>query len=381
MTYGVKCPKCGLLQLPGPRCKSCGAPLGGTARPTPTPPRAPVARQAAPPGPPSPPGFQPERVQAAGEAGQERRLSFHGAGGSLFGIHIVNLFLTVITLGIYYFWGKVRLRSYLLSQSEFEGDRFAYHGTGKELLIGFLKAVLIFGVPLFLLGILQALPGRAPAINMLLGLLIYAIVQVLVPFAIVGARRYRLSRTSWREIRFSFRGRALDFIKLFVAGSLLSGITLGLYYPIFDTRRYGFLVSHSYFGNQKFDFDGDGRHLLGSFVVALLLFLPTLGLCWFWFLARKQRYFWDHTSFAGAQFQSTVTGGRLLRLAVENLLLLVVTLGLGWPWVMVRNVHFAFRYLTLKGPVDLAGIQQEPQAATATGEALAGFLDAGLDLG
>jgi uncharacterized membrane protein YjgN (DUF898 family) len=290
------------------------------------------------------------------------------------------MLLTVVTLGIYYFWGKVRVRSYLLSQTEFEGDRFAYHGTGKELLIGFLKAALVFGVPLFLLGTARALLEGMPAINVLLGLLTYALIVVLIPVAIVGARRYRLSRTSWREIRFSFRGRTLDFIKLFLVGSLLTAITLGLYYPIFEVRRYGFLASHSYFGNEKFDFDGKGRDLFGSFLLAIVLFFPTLGLYLFWFLARKQRYFWEHTSFGGSRFRSTVTGGRLLLLTLGNLLLLVVTLGLGWPWVMIRNVRFAFRYLTLEGPLDLGGIQQEAQAATATGEALAGFLDAGLDL-
>lgn len=365
MSLGVKCPKCGLMQLPGPTCKSCGTALGGRARP------------AAPP----PPFSQPRPSVAETDQGEVRQLFFHGSGGSLFGIHIVNMFLTVVTLGIYYFWAKVRVRRYLLSESEFEGDRFAYHGTAMELLIGFLKAVLVFGVPLVLLGIIREFLVRIPALRVVLGLVTYAAVLVLIPFAIVGARRYRLSRTSWREIRFSFRGRALDFIKLFVAGSFLSGITLALYYPFFETRRHGFLVAHSYFGNQKFDFDGRGRDLFGSFLVVILLFFPTLGLIWFWYQAKKQRYFWEHTSFVSARFRSTVTGRRLFLLTLGNLLLIVFTLGLGFPWVMVRNVRFAFRYLTLEGPLDLSGIQQEAQAVTATGEALAGFLDAGFDLG
>jgi len=388
MTYGMKCPKCGLMQLPGPKCKSCGTALGGPARPATAPrPSAPPPPQASrPPAPapkaaPPPPPSQRMPSEAETGLGEVRQLFFHGSGGSLFGIHIVNMFLTVITLGIYYFWGKVRVRRYLLSESEFEGDRFAYHGTGKELLIGTLKAVLVFGVPLVLLGIIQEFLVEMPALKVVLRLVTYAAVLVLIPFAIVGARRYRLSRTSWREVRFSFRGRALDFIKLFVTGLLLTGITLGLYYPFFETRRHGFLVSHSYFGNQKFDFDGEGRKLFGSFLLAMLLFFPTLGLIWFWYLAKKQRYFWEHTSFATARFRFTVTGRRLFLLTLGNLLLIVFTLGLGFPWVMVRNARFAFRYLTLEGPLDLAGIQQEAQAATATGEALAGFLDLGLDLG
>ncbi len=313
--------------------------------------------------------------------GETRQLSFRGSGATLFGIHIVNIFLTLLTLGIYYFWGRVRVRSYLLSQTEFEGDRFAYHGRGVELLVGFLKAVLIFVVPVMALRWLPKLLGAGPAIQVLAGTLIYGLVLVFTPIAIVGTRRYRLSRTSWRGIRFSFRGRVLEFIKLFVAGTLLTMITLGLYYPIFATRRYAFLTSHSYFGSQKAEFDGRGRDLLGSYLLALLLTLPTLGLSWFWFFARRRRYFWNHTFFATARFSSTVTGGRLLLLTLTNLLLLLLTFGLAWPWVAVRSIRFEFRYLTLRGPLDLARIQQEAQAATATGEGLAGFLDTGFDFG
>jgi uncharacterized membrane protein YjgN (DUF898 family) len=139
------------------------------------------------------------------------------------------------------------------------------------------------------------------------------------------------------------------------------------------------MVSHSYFGNQKFNFNGNGRELFGPYLRAMLLMLPTLGLYWFWFLARKQRFFWEHTSFGSIRFRSTVTGGPLLRLSLGNLALLIVTLGLAWPWIAVRNVHFAFKYVTLQGPLDLENIKQEAQAASATGEALSGFMDAGFD--
>jgi uncharacterized membrane protein YjgN (DUF898 family) len=306
---------------------------------------------------------------------------FHGAGGSLLGIHIVNVLLTIVTLGIYYFWAKVRVRNYLLSQTEFAGDRFAYHGTGKEMLFGFLKAMLLVGIPLFLVEFGARLIARGGIAQAVTGILSYAIILTFFAFAIVGARRYRLSRTSWRGIRFSFRGQVVEFIKLFLLGSLLTTITLGLYYPFFDTRRQGFLVSHSYFGGEKFSFDGQGRDLFGRYVLAILLTLPTLGLCWFWFFARKQRYFWEHTVFGTARFRSTVTGGRLLLLNLGNALLLVVTLGLAWPWVVVRNARFACTYLAIEGHMDLAAVQQEAQAASTTGEGLAGILDAGFDVG
>jgi uncharacterized membrane protein YjgN (DUF898 family) len=356
------------MQLPGPTCKSCRTPLGASASAFSVERKPPVGQE--------PPDDGPNA-----QAGETHRMSFHGTGGSLFGIHIVNLFLTVVTLGFYYFWGKVKVRSYLLSQTELEGDRFAYHGTGKELLFGSLKAVLFVGLPLMVLNVVMSLLAASPIIEAIVGFLSSVLIMAFLPVAIVGARRYRLSRTSWRGVRFSFRGGVREFVTLFLWGSLLSTVTLGLYYPIFDARRHGFLVSHSYLGNRVFSFDGKGRDLIGWYLLTLLLTLPTLGLCWFWFAARKQRYYWDHTAFGPARFHSAVTGGRLLMFSLGNMLLLVVTLGLGWPWISARGIRFTFTYLTLDGPLDLASIQQEAQTASATGEGLASLLDAGFDLG
>ena len=309
------------------------------------------------------------------------RLSFHGSGGTLLGIHVVNVLLVLVTLGVYYFWAKTRVRRYLFSETGFEGDRFAYHGTAKELLLGFVKAFVVFLLPVIILSIVRDQLDVGPNIKAAAAFLVSVLFLIFIPVATVGSRRYRLTRTSWRGIRFSFRGRARSFIPIFIKGYFLTGLTFSLYYPIYLTRRQAFMVSKSYFGNERFDFDGRGWELFRAFVLAILLTLPTLGLCWIWFLAGKRRFFWNHTRFGGARFRSTVTGGALLGLYVVNALLLVSTLGLAWPWVRVRNIRFAYRYLTLEGPLDLERIQQEAQWASATGEGLAGFLDTGFDLG
>ena len=310
-----------------------------------------------------------------------RQPSFHGSGGTLLGIHVVNVLLIIVTLGVYYVWAKTRVRRYIFSQTSFEGDRFAYHGTGKELLLGFLKAFLVFLLPIIGLTIVRDQLDVDPRIKNGAAFLISVLFLVFIPVAMVGSRRYRLTRTSWRGIRFSFRGRARSFVVLFIKGYLLSLITFGLYYPVYLTRRQAFMVSNSYFGNERFDFDGRGRDLLAGFVLAILLTLPTLGLCWIWYLARKRRFFWDHTTFGTARFRSTVSGGALLGLYVVNLLLLVITLGIAWPWVRARNLRFTYRYLALEGVVDFEHIRQQAQFASATGEGLAGFLDTGFDLG
>ncbi|MGH7325210.1 MAG: YjgN family protein [Candidatus Rokuibacteriota bacterium] len=309
------------------------------------------------------------------------RLVFHGRGGSLFGIHIVNVFLTLLTFGVYYFWGKARVRRYLFAQTELDGDRFAFHGHGREMLLGFIKASIVFGLPLTALNWVPQLLHAGTGTKVATTVAAYALVTVLIPVARVGARRYRLSRTSWRGIRFSFRGRTAEFVRIYAAGALLTALTLGLFYPAFTVRNHAFMMRHSYFGNARFDFDGRSNGFLVNFLYAVLLTLPTLGLVWFWFVATQRRYFWDHTTFPGARFRSTVTGGRLLRLKLGNLLFIALTLGLGWPWATTRTARFTCRYVTLEGALDLAAIQQQTQMATATGEGLLGLFEADLDLG
>ena len=374
--YGVKCPKCGLMQLSKEQCESCGRKLEG--------PQGPSFERPSP-GTISPPSCSPGEVTVQlrpnAHLRETRILSFHGAGWPLFGIHVLNTFLTIITLGFYSFWGKTKVRRYLWGGTEMEGDRFVYHGTGKELLIGFFKAMLIFTLPVTLLNLLPVFLEPKRTASIICMILTYDLLMVFIPVAMVGARRYRLSRTSWRGIHFSFRGKSWEFVKIFLGHGILTLLTLGFYYPFYATKRHEFMVTHSYFGNHRFEFDGNGRDLLKPLLVAVLLTLPTLGLCWFWFLARKQRYFWEHTRLGAIHFRSTVTGRRLMGLNSTNLLLLVLTLGLAWSWVTVRKIRFAFAYLTLEGLVDPAMIRQETQSATAIGDILAGFMDAGFDLG
>lgn len=343
------CPGCGYAGVESDRCPQCGA----TVRP----------------------GDAAARERAV------RRVHFHGQASTLFGIYLVNFFLTLITVGIYTFWARVKVRTYLVSQTEFEGDRFAYHGTGKELLLGYLKAALVFGIPFYALRLLPGLLDLGPVADAIGNLLSLGVIAVLVPVAIVGARRYRLSRTSWRGIRFSFRGPVVDFAKIFLGGGLLTVVTFGLYYPFWITRRQGFMVSHAYFGSEPFRFDGKGRDLFGSYLIMLLLALPTVGLSSFWFSAARHRYFAQHTSFATARLDSSVTGGGLARLMISNVLLVLITLGLGFPWALVRSLRYTIDRVTVHGPLDLGGIVQQPQPASATGEGLAGFFDTGFDLG
>ena len=375
--YGVKCPKCGLRQLPKEKCESCGKKLEGAASQA----LAGADLKVIFSSHSLPSSDGTGEPTPGGELQQTRRLAFHGAGWPLFGIHGLNTFLTVLTLGFYSFWGKTKVRRYLWGETELEGDRFVYHGTGGELLFGFLKAILIFILPVAFLTVLPLFLEPKRVVRIICVILSYELLMIFIPVAMVGARRYRLSRTSWRGIHFSFRGNTWDFMKIFLGGGIMTLLTLGFYYPYYAAKRQEFMVANSYLGNHRFDFDGNGRDLLRPFLVAVLLTLPTVGLCWFWFAARKQRYFWGNTRLGPIGFRSTVTGGRFLALHFTNLVLMALTMGMARSWVIVRKVRFAYAYLTLEGIVDPALIRQEAQEASAMGDNLAGFMDAGFDLG
>jgi uncharacterized membrane protein YjgN (DUF898 family) len=307
--------------------------------------------------------------------------AFQGSGGTLFGIQIVNLLLIIVTLGIYYFWAKARVRTYVWRQVEFDGDRFAYHGTGTEVLIGWLKAALIFGIPFFAFQNAPALLGAPIAVILIGAIASLLLIALFIPIATVGTRRYRMSRSSFRGIRFSFRGRWQDYAKLFFICMALTTITLGLYMPYFEMRSQTFLMGKSHFGNEKFGFDGKGGDLILSYVLCLILAFPTLMLSMLWYRYKKTKYRWDRTTFGAARFTSTITFGGLLGLYLVNALILIFTLGFGAPWVQVRTLRYYLSNLTLEGRLDPASIIQDAAQASAFGEGVGDFLDMDFDLG
>lgn len=302
-------------------------------------------------------------------------LRFHGSGGELFGIFVVNVLLTLLTLGVYSFWAKVKTRRYVWGQTEFAGDRFGFHGTGRELLIGWIKALVLFGGLVVVTRMLLPTIWDSPQADAAGQLLLAAGFVALLPLAIIGSMRYRLNRTSWRSVRFGFHGGYRELLGIMLRSFLLTGFTLGLYIPFYQTNLRRFLVDHSRFGSTSLSFDGEAGDLLGRYVLTLLLTLPTLGLVWLWYLAFQRRYYWNHTSFTGARFHCTVTGGGLFGLYAVNLAIIVLSLGLALPWATVRTRRYAMDHLVLRGPVDIERITQQAQAASPTGEELSGFLD------
>lgn len=153
---------------------------------------------------------QPQTAAQTGRvAVKANRIEYSGLISSIFGIWFLNIFLTVITLGIYSFWGKTRMRKYLTSCFKVGGDHFEYTGTGKELFIGFLKVGPI--LMLIFIG-MEFLPP-------LVQVGIFAGFFYLIGVAIYMAMRYRLNRLTWRGIRGRL-GAALSVLAVLLFGVL-----------------------------------------------------------------------------------------------------------------------------------------------------------------
>jgi uncharacterized membrane protein YjgN (DUF898 family) len=330
------------------------------------------------------------------------RPSFHGSGGDLLGIHVVNVFLTLVTLGLYRFWARVRVRKFLYANTELDGDRFAFHGTGREAFNGWSRGMMIVGVPLIAVRALEEFVSLQTAL--LLEVAVGVAAAFVVPIAITGAWRYRLSRTEWRGLRFSYRGRPAPAIRAVIGSIVLTVLSLGICFPLVQVNLHRVLMGEAYYGQRRFGFDGRGGDLVGRFALAWIgmvaigtasavLVAFTYGLSavlgavviarlWYGYAAYKQRYLMAHTAFETARFRSTVTGSGLFVLNAVNALIVALTFGLGVPWAKVRSMRYAIGHLAIVGTLDLAGIRQEAQQAAATGEGVADVLDAdAIDIG
>lgn len=296
-----------------------------------------------------------------------QRITQHGHGAELFVIFIVNVILTILTLGIYRFWAITRTRRYIWSQTEIEGQYLEYTGSGKQLLIGFIKVALIF------IALAVVIAFFPPVLALL-----YLAMPFVIGLALYGAMRYRLSHTRLRGVRFGLDGKASDYALMTLGYTLLLLFTLGMAAPWVRSALYGEMTNHMCYGSARFHYDGRGSQMAGPFFLSVLLTLPTLGLIWLWYRGREIRYQTSHTRIANLQLTSTLSGRAYTWLVLSNLVMLVFTLGLALPWITLRSLRYLLARLQIDGELDYAAITQSAEEANATGEGLADALDVGV---
>lgn len=197
---------------------------------------------------------------------------FLGARSVYWRLLVRGALLLMVTLGIYRFWFATDVRRFLWSNTEIDGESLEYSGTAFELLIGFLIAVAIL-VPLYAGFFLAALD--LGLIGRLSGLVGFVTLLLLGQYAIYRARRYRLTRTIYRGLRFHQEGSAWGYAIRAVGWWGLTLITLGLAYPFQVASLERYKMGHTYYGDLPGHFAGSAWGLfLRGFPMWFMVMAP-----------------------------------------------------------------------------------------------------------
>lgn len=201
-------------------------------------------------------------------------VAFLGKEDAYWRLRIKGAALLILTLGLYRFWFATDVRRFLWSNTEIGGETLEYTGLATELLGGFLLALAIL-VPLYTAFAIAALElsPRAP-ISVAIGLMLLALGA---EFALYRARRYRLTRTVFRGVRFDQHGSAWRYAFYALLWWALVVVTLGLAYPWAQASLQRFKMRHTSYGDLPGAFAGSGFELfLRGVPIWLLVVTPII---------------------------------------------------------------------------------------------------------
>jgi uncharacterized membrane protein YjgN (DUF898 family) len=293
------------------------------------------------------------------------RPQFTGSAGEYFRIWIVNLLFTVLTLGIYSAWAKVRKRRYLYGSTRLDEATFDYFASPKAVLKGRILAAAVVAV--------YALATELYPISRY-GF--WAAGLILLPWLAVRAYEFNARNSGWRGLRFDFVAGTAKAARTYAAMVALVIVTLGLAYPWFMARMRAFVVSNHAFGTARLDCKLRGRDFFGIYflagliivVIALPLAIGASFLIARWdfpqqisgaiFLlpavpvyaayivgygyteSRVTNLLWNNTQGPGMRFSSTLSAVRMIRLYLGNVLAGLFTAGLLIPWAVIRTRRY-----------------------------------------
>lgn len=314
------------------------------------------------------PAFPIARAEPQGRA---VRPEFNGSAAEYFRIWIVNLFFTLITLGVYSAWAKVRKKKYFYGSTRLDGDAFDYFANPKSILKGRLAAVFILITYLFTT---ELYPSTRFAF--------WGVALLVFPFLIVRALAFNARNSAFRGLRFDFSATTDDAAKVYLGRLAVVVLTLGLAFPWFMARQKAFVVSHHAFGATRFECELSGRRFFGIYFIAALILSATAALVglfvsiatsqialfeslgWLaWMLpfialyaayavaygyvqARTTNLLWANSVGRGVRFESTLRAGKLIRLYIGNIVGVACTAGLLIPWAVVRTLRYRLENFT-----------------------------------
>ena len=345
---------------------------------------------------------------------QIHRFQFTGSAGEFFRIWIVNIFLSIVTLGIYSAWAKVRSRQYFYANTVLAGHNFEYLGNP----ISILKGNLIVGGLFALFVLMQNLRPELALVALLAFFAVY-------PFLVYSSIRFLAANSSYRGIRFRFHGTLGESYLIYAGLPLLVFFTLGLIIPYIIFRQRKYLFGHAAYGTSRNHFRGEPGAVyaiqleaLGiGLVIALALGLVTFGifavllssepdlldqgasgvlgiagvyvglilgpvLMQQYARARMFNYSFAN-SFADGKvsFISNLKPWDFMWLQITNTLAIIFSLGLAIPWARVRYVKHVLAALSVLtyGPLDNI-VAEKAEQESALGDAATDFFNVDIGL-
>ena len=338
-----------------------------------------------------------ELIAEEAAASQTVRFHFYGQGNEFFRIWIVNLVLTILTLGIYSAWAKVRTKRYFYGSTELAGDRFDYLASPIAILKGRLIAVSFLGI--YTLVSYFAAAGS---------LLLFFLLMLVMPFVVMRAIRFNAMMSSWRGVRFGFHGELPDAYKTVLLWPLFGVLTLGLGMPYAWYKQNQYLFNHYAYGQTAATTSAKPADfyavflavfligMLGGtvlFVLALILDESVLalvvigaGYLVFYVLiyaAYQSVYFvavYNNVAIKGNRLQTDVTVAGLFAIMLPNAVFTVLTLGLYYPWAAVRLARYLQSHLWVEA-VDLDNfIAAQLDQQNALGDEIGEAFDLGIGI-
>ncbi len=338
------------------------------------------------------------------------KFTFEGRGGEYFKIWIVNLVLSILTLGIFSAWAKVRSKRYFYGNTHVGGHSFEYHASPWRILLGRVIAVCL------LLG--YTLSDYISPVAILGWFVVFIIA---VPWLVVSSLRFNARNSSYRNVRFHFHGTYGQAFKVMFLWPLLAVITLYTTLPLAQRAHSYFYVNNHTFGGEEFRTQFSGAKI---YMIYALCFLPIIAVivAGFVFLAPVMEalpkddpaaaiaalaplipfflagYLFlifamialgvlvfnltiNNMKLSGRhEFRSTMSPLAVIWIGVSNLFLIAITLGLAYPWAHIRMTRYQVEHLDLLAASDMSEFSSEGAAGTsAIGEEISSFFD--LDFG
>jgi uncharacterized membrane protein YjgN (DUF898 family) len=311
-------------------------------------------------------GIKIMTVAATAAAGERVvRPQFTASASEYFRIWIVNLFFTLVSLGIYSAWAKVRKRRYFYGSTRVDGATFDYFASPKAVLKGRIVAVIVLGA-YALLG--ELLPQSR--------FVFWGAAIVMLPWLGVRALQFNARNSGWRGLRFDFAASTWKAARTYAAMLALWVFTLGLATPWFVARMKSFIIANHAFGTTAFACELRGRDFLKIYFLAGLLItafavpltfaagmviafvklpeeyasaiflLPAIPIYASYIVgyayseARTANLVWNNTRAPGLRFSSSLSAVKLARLYLGNVLAVLFSAGLLIPWAVVRTRRY-----------------------------------------